>query len=141
MDTEELRKRNFEKVLIYFTGKSSGPGGQKVNKVNTRVELRLNIRTTSLFSGREKETLLRKLKNRINSNGELIIESDKFRTQSSNRKDVTKKFYELVAEALTEPARRIASSPSSGSVEKRLDKKRQRSVIKNLRKKPGFGSE
>ena len=70
MDTENLRNRNFESEFILSASRSGGPGGQNVNKVSTKVELRFNLLSTVLFTEAEKELLFRKLKNKINKEGD-----------------------------------------------------------------------
>lgn len=134
MSPEELKHRNFENEFIFSTSRSSGPGGQNVNKVNTKVELRLNILTSSLFSEDEKSLILRKLKNKINNDGELIMISQSERTQLNNKKIVTEKFYELLSAALSIPAKRKSTRPTYSSRIKRLEEKKIRGSIKKLRK-------
>ena len=132
MNPEELKLRNLEKEFIFATSRSSGPGGQNVNKVNTKVELRFNLIFTSGFSQTEKERLFDKLKNKINSEGELILISQSERTQLLNKIVVTEKFYEIVSKALTIPLKRKSTRPTVSSKLKRLEKKKNRSVIFRL---------
>jgi len=133
MKPEELIERNFESEFIYSTSRSSGPGGQNINKVNTKVELRFRIHSSQLLSDEEKELLGRKLKNKINKDGELLLSSQSERTQVRNKKIVTGNFYIIVAKALTIPARRRSTSPTQASRIKRLEKKKKHSIIKKLR--------
>jgi ribosome-associated protein len=134
MNAEELKQRNFESEFVYSASRSSGPGGQNVNKVNTKVELRLHMRNTSLFSDSEKALLFEKLKNRINSEGELILVSQAERTMMQNKAAVTEKFFELVSKALTIQKKRRATKPTHASKIKRLDEKKIRGELKKMRK-------
>jgi len=134
MTSEDLKKRNFETEFVYSMSRSSGPGGQNVNKVSSKVELRLGLLATNLFSETEKETIFKKLKNKINKDGELILISQSERTQLLNKKAVTDKFYDIVSRVLTSPLTRKSTKPTHTSKIKRLEGKRIHSNIKKLRK-------
>jgi ribosome-associated protein len=137
MTIEELKEREFTSEFIYSTSKSSGPGGQNVNKVNTKVELRFSIISTLLFSEMEKELIYKKLKNKINTEGEIVLVSQTERSQLQNKTAVTEKFFELVSRSLTIPEKRLATKPSYSSKMKRLEAKRIRGEVKKMRKEPG----
>lgn len=141
MNPEDLIKRNFETEFVYSASRSGGPGGQNVNKVSSKVELRFNLVLTSLFTESEKELLFRKLKNKINKEGELLIISQSERTQLLNKKTATEKFYILISKALTVPKYRRATKPTFASKLKRLDEKKSRSSIKKMRKDSGKTDE
>jgi ribosome-associated protein len=140
MKSEILKERKFENEFKFKTSRSGGPGGQNVNKVNTKVELRFKIVLSELLTDNEKNLLFEKLKNRINSDGELIIVSQSERSQVKNKKDVEDKFYFLVSKALTIPKTRKATIPTFSSKLNRLEDKKKHGSIKKTRKDTG-GSE
>jgi ribosome-associated protein len=137
MKPEELKDRNLESEFVFSTSRSGGPGGQNVNKVSTKVELRFSVYLTLLFTETEKELILRILKNKINKEGELILVSQSERTQVMNKKVVTYKFFELISKALTVPVKRRSTRPTLNSKLKRLEQKRNRGAVKKLRKDSG----
>ncbi len=141
MDTEELKTRNFESEFIFSASRSSGPGGQNINKVNSKVELRFNVQNTPLLSPEEKEIITRKLKKKINKEGELVLVSQSQRTQLMNKKMVTEKFYSLISKALTLPVKRRSTRPTKASIVKRLEQKHKLADRKKLRNKSGDVSE
>jgi ribosome-associated protein len=133
--TDEIKKL-LENEIRYSTSRSSGPGGQNVNKVNTQVELRFSVTETAIFNEEEKARILEKLKNKINSAGELILTSQEGRTQLENKELVTIKFFSMVESALRVRKTRIKTAPSPASVKLRLETKKNTSVKKKLRKPP-----
>lgn len=141
MNSEEIKNRNIGSALIFSTSRSSGPGGQNVNKVSTKVELRFNIQQSTAFSEEEKELVIRKLKNKITKEGELVLVSQSERTQLMNKIVVTEKFYDLISKALTLQKKRRSTKPTLSSRIKRLEGKRSRGNIKKLRRDRGWVSE
>ena len=137
MNAEELQSRNFEKEFVFSTSRSSGPGGQNVNKVSTKVELRFNLVFTESFTEEEKELLFRKLKNKITKDGEIVLVSQSERTQLMNKIVVIEKFYDTVSQSLTIQKKRRATRPTLSSKIKRLEKKRSRGDIKKMRRGTG----
>ncbi|MFH0841860.1 MAG: alternative ribosome rescue aminoacyl-tRNA hydrolase ArfB [Bacteroidota bacterium] len=137
MKSEELRNRIPVSDIRFSTTRSSGPGGQNVNKVNTRVELRFNVHASNAFSTEEKERILHKLKNKISNTGDLIITCQSERSQLMNRKKAEEKLFKLLASALTEKRKRKPTKPTEASKKKRLENKNQRGEIKKLRKVSG----
>ncbi len=133
--TDEIKKL-LENEVRFSTSRSSGPGGQNVNKVNTRVELRFSVTETLIFDEGQKSRILEKLKNKINSAGELILFSQQGRTQMENKELVTINFFKVLENALRTRKARIKTAPSQASVKQRLETKKNISAKKKLRKPP-----
>jgi ribosome-associated protein len=131
---EDFRNRDFSAEFIFSASRSSGPGGQNVNKVNSKIELRFPVIQTSLLSDAEKQTILDKLKKKINSAGELIITVQTGRSQLTNKEEAIEKFYDLLTKALTPRKKRKSTVPTPESIEKRLEQKRKTGEKKILRK-------
>lgn len=134
MSLAELLKQDFSTEFQFQASRSGGAGGQNVNKVATKVELRFNISNSVLLDEIQKNTLQEKLKNQINSEGELILVSQEERTQLRNKTVVIKKFYDLLKKALFIPKKRNASEPTFASKMERLKSKKIASIKKVNRK-------
>jgi len=131
-----LAHRNFLPELKFSATRSSGAGGQNVNKVNTKVELRFHIESSGLLSAEEKNILLRKLVNRINNEGELILTEQNERSQLKNKEKVIDRFYRLIHQALIPRKPRKATRPTLASRRRRMENKQQHSEKKSRRQSP-----
>ena len=114
--------------------RSQGPGGQNVNKVNTAIHLRFDILESTLLEG-YKERILAYSDKRISDKGVIVIKAQNHRTQERNKQEAFDRLRLLLQKALTPNKYRRPSTPSYGSVKRRLKKKSERKEIKNLRKK------
>ena len=118
----------------FRTSRSSGPGGQHVNKTESRVELLWHPKETGCLNEAQKILVTSRLRNRITEEGVLIMVSEKYRSQYRNRADVTERFVELVMESIVPVKKRKPSRPTRTSVEKRIRNKKIRGEIKRSRR-------
>lgn len=128
-----------EKILSELSFKavrSSGAGGQNVNKVSSKVVLTFDLYASKALSDEEKELLLSKLASRLTSDAILILNCDEDRSQLKNKTIITKRFLELLQNALVVPKKRKATKIPRSVIEKRIKEKRNTSEIKESRKKP-----
>ena len=121
------------KEVRYKTSRSSGPGGQHVNKTESRVELYWNVEESSYLDDAQKQMIKKRLGNRITEGGELILAGEKFRSQLKNKEDVSTRFIELIDKSLRPVKKRKPTRPTKASKEKRLEKKKQRGELKKRR--------
>lgn len=130
-----------EKELKFQFTRASGPGGQNVNKVSSRVELLFNVSASANLNEKEKETIRFKLKTRLDSEGILHIASQESRSQWTNRARVVEKFAELLRGALTVRKKRMKTKPSRSAKEVRIKSKKNLSTKKKLRSKVNLLNE
>lgn len=114
--------------------RSSGPGGQNVNKVSTAVLLRFNVDNAASLPEAVRSRLKRISGKRINSRGEIVIHAQRYRTQEQNRQDAIDRLVELIARAAVKPRKRIKTRVPSKVKRNILENKRHRGKIKKLRK-------
>ncbi|MCM2323247.1 MAG: aminoacyl-tRNA hydrolase [Oligoflexia bacterium] len=119
--------------IAFSYARSSGPGGQNVNKVNSKAILRWNLRESPSVREELRARLLMKLTSRLSEEGELVLASDRFRDQPRNREDCLEKLRELLAVAATVPKNRRKTRPTRSSKRKKRELKENLSRKKNLR--------
>ena len=121
---------------VFTASRSSGPGGQNVNKVNTKIELRFNIPDSLVLSEAQKNILLQKLSGQLTSQGDLIVVSQSARSQLKNREDAILKFSNLLNKSLKPAKKRKPTHPTRSSRQKRIESKKQQSEKKLRRRNP-----
>ena len=121
----DLQERDFESELQFQASRSGGAGGQNVNKVATKVELRFHVQQSELLTEEEKALVQEKLANRISNEGYLQVVCQTERTQLRNKELCINRFYELLRQALTRQNKRTATRPTRSSVKQRLESKKR----------------
>ena len=123
--------------LRFKFNRSSGPGGQNVNKLNTRAELQYNFAQSAVLSALQRQRIAKKLSARLNSEGLLIVNSERFRTQGRNREDCLDKLSALLAGAIKPPPpKRRKTKPGRAARARRLAGKKRHSERKKSRRRP-----
>lgn len=125
---------NIAKEFTYFAVRSSGKGGQHVNKTATKVEVYFSIADSALLSDEQKQLLLEGLQHRIHADGQLRITCQQARSQAENKRLATQKMVLLITKALTPKKHRTATKKPKAANEKRLDEKRRQSARKSTRR-------
>ncbi len=131
MEAEKLIKE-----LIFKATRSSGAGGQHVNKVSSKIVLFFDVLNSKTLSEEEKELLLKNLSRKLTKENVLILNCDESRSQHKNKEIVIKRFLSIIVKGLTIPKTRKKTKPSKSSIKKRLEKKSKHALKKTNRKKP-----
>ena len=130
-----IDEREIEESFV----RSSGPGGQNVNKLSTAVQLRVDVRHSPSLPRDVRERLERIAGSRLTNDGVLIIIAQRHRTQLRNREDALNRLIEMIRQAAIAPVKRRPTRPTKASRERRIEGKKRRSGVKNLRRsRPSF---
>jgi ribosome-associated protein len=127
-----------EESIVFKASRSGGPGGQNVNKVNTRVTLFFDAANCPTLSDSQKKRILERLASRADKNGVIRVASQKFRTQMANRNAAIERLQGLLAEAIKTPRIRKQTRIPPSAHRKRLDEKKRRGALKRLRSEKNF---
>jgi ribosome-associated protein len=130
-----------EREITFTASRSGGPGGQNVNKLNTRITLAFDVAASPSLSPEQKARIRERLATRISGNGILRVTSQRFRTQSANREAALERFVELLRTALAERARRVRTRPTALARERRVASKKLRGRLKAQRARPASAEE
>ncbi|NDV24025.1 alternative ribosome rescue aminoacyl-tRNA hydrolase ArfB [Desulfovibrio sp. JC022] len=124
--------------ISFFASRSSGPGGQHVNKTSSKVTLVFNVQDSSSLSDRQKYLIKTRLSGRINSRGELHVSCEEHRSQFRNKEEAVSRFAKLIADVLKPVRKRKKTKVPYSAKRKRMDGKKKRSDLKKSRSKPGY---
>lgn len=129
-----MDKAALHRELMFSTSRSSGPGGQNVNKVNTKVTLKFDVAGSTVLSEEEKQVIATKLATRITTEGILVLVSQDKRSQLENKEAVIQKFARLIAKAFEKKKARKPTKPSKASVKVRIETKKRHAEKKKWRR-------
>jgi ribosome-associated protein len=121
--------------VLFKASRSSGPGGQNVNKLNTKISAEVDIKNCGFLTDDQKTVILKKLIGRLTKDGRLLVESQQFRSQKANRDFAVEKLGKIIENALKKPRKRRPTKPTRASIEKRLESKKRKSLLKRQRRK------
>jgi ribosome-associated protein len=138
VNLEMLRSSIEDKAVVDFA-RSGGPGGQNVNKVNSKAIARVRLDELEGLAPAEAAMAAGRLASRLTTSGELVVQSDEEREQGRNREAAIARLFAIVAGAARMPKPRKATKPTRASRERRLASKRSRSASKDLRRRPSEG--
>ncbi len=127
-----------EERINFKASRSSGPGGQNVNKVNTRITLFFDVSNCENISDEQKQLILKRFATRADKNGVIRVVSQKYRTQKANRRAAVERLCEFLKEALESKPKRKKTKVPYSTKQKRLEQKRQRSLLKQQRAKKNW---
>lgn len=130
-DIEKIKEE-----LVFTTSRSGGPGGQNVNKVNSKVLLKWNVANSSVLDEGQKKIILHKLKNKLTRDGILLLQAQESRSQHVNREEVVNKLTLLVKGAFTVRKKRKPTKPTKTAIQKRVKEKKLKGEKKQWRQKP-----
>jgi ribosome-associated protein len=136
---QKFNERPFETEFIFSTSRSGGPGGQNVNKVSTKVELKFDVQNSALLTDEEKVIVQEKLSSRINKEGFLYLTAQETRSQLQNKQLVIEQFYQLLNGAFVKKKKRKPTKSTYTARLKRLTSKKQHGEKKSMRRKKDFG--
>lgn len=128
-----VKNKDVTNELDISATRSGGPGGQNVNKVNSKINLRFDVKQSPSLSDEEKEKILERLGSRITNEGVLILSASSKRTQLQNKEAAIEKFNQLMGRAFTKRKARKATKPTKGSIKRRLKNKKIQSEKKKMR--------
>tara|TARA_Y100000996_G_C22269499_1_gene539395 strand:+ start:82 stop:501 length:420 start_codon:yes stop_codon:yes gene_type:complete len=133
---EKIQIRN--KEIRFRSIKSSGPGGQNINKNSTAISLHFDISNSMSISDETKDILLRQKNKYLTKSGKIIIKVKTYKSQNKNKSEAILRLISYLKNAMTDKKKRIVTSPKRSSIEKRLNNKRKNGLKKRLRKKPYY---
>ena len=133
-----MDKQQIHRELTFKAVRSSGAGGQHVNKVSSKVELSFNLLVSEGLNDTEKERLQSKLSSRLTNEGVLILQCDEARSQHKNKELVVKRFFDILKKGLEVPKKRKPTKPTKSAVEKRLKLKKMSAERKASRRKSNW---
>ena len=133
-----MNKAVLQKEITYKAIRSSGAGGQHVNKVSSKVVLSFDVYNSQGLNWKEKSLLYKNIASRLTNDKILLLSCDESRSQLQNKHKVVERFFEILKSGLFVAKRRVASKPSKNSIKRIKEKKSQRGKLKKLRKKPSL---